>query len=424
MSVPNASHGQQLDVYLGAGLVGQLERRGPRRYRFTYTEEVAAAHAGAPFLSVGLPVRAGTYANREAKAFFEGLLPEQDVRRAVARELQIHDQDGFGLLERIGADCAGAVVVLPAGAGLPDSSTASVRWLDEDELAQKIINLPRAPLGIVPGRVRLSLAGLQQKLLVTRASSGRIGEPLDGAPSTHIIKPAQGEFDGLVANEAFGLRVARCAGFEVANAWIDSFGGIECLVVERFDRSFEDDGVRIRRLHQEDFCQALGRPPDRKYEFEGGPTLVESFELLRNVAGPRAAADIIRLLDAVLLNFVLGNSDAHGKNFGLLYEDDGAPRLAPLYDLVSTRVYDVVPDMAMSLGGTVNPGEVDLARWRELAADARLGRAAIIARIRRRVPRISDCCDAVEALAQAEGWHHAIISDIVRGARARAAQLV
>ncbi len=414
-----------LDVYLAAERAGALERQGPTRFRFRYADDAVARHGqGALLLSASLPVQSGSYPSAAAKPFFEGLLPEGTVRTAIARALGLSEENTFGLLEALGEDCAGAVVVLPEGSPAADSHAGSIVWLDEEELAAKLLDLPRAPLGIAPEQgIRLSLAGVQRKLVVTRTPSGRFGQPKDGAPSTHIMKPAQEEYAGIVANEAFCLRVARCLGLEAAEASPMRIGGIECLLVARYDRSLDASGRRIQRLHQEDFCQALGILPAAKYEADGGPSAPACVELIREVAGPRTARSITMFVDALLVNFALGNSDAHGKNFALLYETAGAPRLAPLYDLVSTTVYPwLTPRMAMAIGGAQDPDAVDREAWLRLADECRLGRA-LPARAAERAAHVVRCCRAVRDMSLAEGWHHEVVDGIVAIAERRAAQL-
>lgn len=417
---------QLLDVYLGSELIGHLERRGPSRYRLHYNPGAVSRHGmGAVVLSASLPVRDETYPNAATKPFFEGLLPEGAIRATVARSLGLSEDNGFGLLAELGRDCAGAAVVVPTGDDPPTPGTGAIEWLDEDAIAQRIADLPRNPLGITDagGRVRLSLAGVQPKLVVTRASSGRIGQPTGGAPSTHLLKPAQEQYPDLVANEAFCLRVARTAGLRAANAEIVDIGGHECLLVERWDRTIGDD-ARILRLHQEDFCQALGILPAGKYESEGGPSVVTMVELLRHLSGPTLARDLVELTRALALNVMLGNADAHGKNYALLYEPLGVGRLAPLYDVVSTAVYpELHRSLAMTIGGIEDPDAVDADAWRRLADDAGLG-GQLPRLVREFADRVVESARVVRDAARVEGWHRPVLDEIVEAAETRARGLV
>jgi serine/threonine-protein kinase HipA len=244
-----------------------------------------------------------------------------------------------------------------------------------------------------------------------RSPSGGYGLPLDGAPSTCILKPEHDKYPELVANEAFGLRLAASAGLEAARAEPLEIGGRPCLYVERFDRTIAGGG-RIARIHQEDMCQALGIVPVDKYEASGGPSIAAIIGLLRSTGSRRAAADILKLVEAVLLNFLIGNSDAHGKNLALLYDPLAGVRLAPLYDLVSTQVYeDLEPSLAMRIGGVANPDEVDMNAWRLLGKEAGIG-AELAKMVGERTERIVSCAEALVATARAEGWHRPVIDRV------------
>jgi serine/threonine-protein kinase HipA len=225
-----------------------------------------------------------------------------------------------------------------------------------------------------------------------------------------------------VANETFCLRLASSAGLDAARAEPLEIAGRPCLYVERFDRTLVGDG-RIARLHQEDMCQALGIVPVDKYEASGGPSIAAIVQLLRDTGSPRAAADILKVLEAVLLNFLIGNSDAHGKNLALLYEPSAGVRLAPLYDLVSTQVYESSePALAMRLGGVEDPEQVDMDAWRRLGKASGVG-AQLPALIAERTERILSCADALVATAKAESWHRPVADRIVALMKSRARQL-
>ena len=408
-----------LGVYLGAEPIGTLERLGPTRYALTYDDRAVQRHGeGAVVLSASLPVRSERYPNAQTKPFFEGLLPEGVVRQEIARTVGVSEANGFGLLEALGADCAGAVVVLgPETAA--ERAEGEIRWLTEDEIAERLRELPRRPLGAAPDEgIRLSLAGAQHKLLITRAPNGRMGQPVHGTPSTHIVKPGQDAYPDVVANEAFCLRVASCAGLDAAHTEIQAFGGIETLVIERYDRTFSGSGT-IVRLHQEDFCQALGILPAAKYEQEGGPSFSAIAGLLRELGSAR---DLGAFARAVLVAFLLGNSDAHGKNFALLYDEPGRVRLAPVYDIVSTAVYpELTTRLAMSVAGVDDPARVRRPAWDEMLRDAGYGTPS--GQLQREVGRILDCARAVSDIARAEGWYRPLLDEIVTTARARAEQL-
>ncbi len=423
MSASAQSH--RLDVYLAGERVGELERQGPTRYRLRYIDDAVELHGeDGLLLSASLPVRRDSYPSGQTKPFFDGLLPEGTIRATIARTLGLSEENGFGLLTELGADCAGAVVVLPAEAPPPVPEGGSIEWLDDDELAQRVADLPRNPLGVTDAhsRVRLSLAGVQPKLVVNRSRSGRIGQPTGGAPSTHLIKPAQEQYPDLVPNELFCLRVAHSAGLRAATAEIIEIGGTPCLLIERWDRSIGDDG-RVTRVHQEDFCQALGLLPAAKYEAEGGPSVAAMVGMLRELGTRTLARDLNELIRAIALNFLVGNSDAHGKNYALLYEPIGVGQLAPLYDIVSTNVYrELSRSLAMTIGEIDAPDQVDASAWRRLAASAGLG-GQLPRAVRVFAEHIVAGARVTRDDARAEGWHRPVLDEIVESCEKRARQL-
>lgn len=218
------------------------------------------------------------------------------------------------------------------------------------------------------------------------------------------------------------MRVAAAAGLDVATAEVIQVGPTPCLYVERFDRAIDDEG-RVVRTHQEDMCQALGILPAAKYEENEGPSVAGIVGLLRSLASARAAADINAFVKSVLVSFLLGNSDAHGKNFALLHEAGGGTRLAPLYDIVSTAVYpELTTRMAMRIGGVDDPAEVDLAAWRRLASESGLG-GQLPGLVRNWSADVLARAEEVRELAVAEGWHHPAIDRIVDLCRGRVAAL-
>lgn len=216
----------------------------------------------------------------------------------------------------------------------PPPTTVSAEPLTDETLAGLVANLRSAPLG-AGGRVRISLAGVQEKLLLTRMPDGRWGRPVDGTPSTHILKPEIAAYPDSVANEAFCMRIARHLGLEVASVDTTEVEGRKLIVVERYDRSVSADGA-VKRIHQEDFCQAVTAAPDMKYEEDGGPSLSRIASIVQAVASPDS---LERLLRHVTVNALVGNGDGHAKNFSLLHQESGRLSLAPAYDVMSTLAY-------------------------------------------------------------------------------------
>ena len=325
----------ELAVWLHGERVAVIDRER-ERLRLTYTEEALRRYPlGTPLLSLSLPVSSRRYTQGIVRPFLDGLLPEGESRKSLARDVHVPERDTYGLIRALGRDCAGAVVIQPMEyAAPPAPTTTTAEPLSPDEIEDLVKDLKNAPLG-VGGRVRISLAGVQEKLVLTRMPDGSWGRPVDGTPSTHILKPEIAAFPNTVENEAFCMRVAKHLGLDVAFVEMTTIGGRKLIVVERYDRVVAADGT-VRRIHQEDFGQATGVAPDTKYEEDGGPSLLRIAGILRDVAAPDS---LERLLEAVTVNVLIGNGDAHAKNFSLLHTEDGALTLTPLYDLMCTLYY-------------------------------------------------------------------------------------
>ena len=361
-----------LVAWLAGVRAGELILKQNGNLQFRYDPEYDG-----PVVSQALPRQAEAHPHAPTRAVFGGLLPEESVRDNLARNLGISSGNDYRLLEAVGGDVAGAVTLLPEGEEPP--TEPAQKPLDRDALARLLDELPQRPLaaGTDEG-VRLSLAGAQPKVPVIVDDDGGMALPTNSAaPTTHILKPEPARFPGLVDNEAFCMALARACDLQVAEVRkAVTATGHAYLVVERYDRDLTTDP--IRRLHQEDFCQALGVPADRKYQQEGGPTLVGCVNLVRDVTGV-PAQELPKLVRAAAFNWIVGNCDAHGKNFSLLY-DRGAPTIAPLYDLLSTAIHDELTDrLAMGVDGARHLRDVTPHAWRTWATDAEM-RPAFVAR--------------------------------------------
>lgn len=383
---------RRLDVYLYRELVGRLIQDDGGQMLFEYAASWLG-NPGAMPLSRSLPLREETFSQKECRGFFGGILPEGHNRKVIARILGISDKNDFAMLEQIGGECAGAVTFLPEGTD-PDDDDDRYRELSDAELAQILRKLPRRPLMAGEDGIRLSLAGAQDKIAV-RIDDGKISIPRGGAPSTHIIKPATTIYEDVAFNEAFCMALAAATGLQAANTAIGRIEDIDYLLIERYDRPRREHG-RIQRLHQEDFCQALGIPSETKYQSEGGPSLKNCFELLRS-ASSAPVIDLRSLLDAVIFNLITGNHDAHAKNFSLLYLPDRSTRLAPLYDLVCTVVYPELTDkMAMKLGGEAGSDLIFPKQLEKFAREAGMAAPLTLARIPAMAHEILETISRVE----------------------------
>ena len=391
-----------LDVYLQNELVGQLIQDDGGQMAFDYVESWLNKAHSTP-LSQSLPLRKERFTRKGCRGFFAGVLPEENKREIIARNLGISARNDFAMLEQIGGECAGAVTFLPVGQALPERNY-SYRTLSPTELATILKELPKRPLLAGEKGIRLSLAGAQDKIAV-RIEGDEVSLPLGGAPSTHILKPGMEHFAGVVFNEALTMKLAAAMGMPAAKVETRTVDGVEYLVVERYDRTHRQAGgaTLLERLHQEDFCQAQNIVPEMKYQKEGGPSLKQCFRLLRE-ASSAPVIDLARLVDAVIFNYLVGNNDAHGKNFSLLYHGVGMAnleiRLAPLYDVVSTVYYpELSKEMAMKIGGEYSSDRVTPRDFEKLAEEAALAKPMV----RRRVPELAETMLA--ALAKIEIAH-------------------
>ncbi len=376
--------------------VGILSLVGGRLH-FQYSRDWLA-QPKAVALSQSLPLGIDAFDDRQCRAFFAGLLPEGRLRQLIAQQCQVSSQNDFALLNAIGGECAGAITFVPQGQSVPPPEQAGVEWLDEPQLMALLDELPRRPMLAGRDGIRLSLAGAQDKLPVV-FDGQRIGLPKGGQPSTHILKPAIASVEDSVFNEGFCLALAQAMGLTTAQAQLFDVQGRQLMLVARYDRRVGVDGQPVR-IHQEDFCQALGVVPEMKYQNEGGPDLKACFDLLRKATRP-SAPQVLRLFDAVVFNALIGNHDAHAKNFSLLYAgpgDNAAPTLAPLYDMLCTAVYDhLTPKMAMKLGSTYKLTEVQARHWEQFAQAAGLSKA----QTKKRVLQIAQQLPAVARRIQA-----------------------
>lgn len=386
-----------LDVFLHEDRIGCLERLPGAELRFTY--DATWARGNNVPLSLSLPLRGEPYGDRECRPFFSGLLPEGDFLKAIARRFGVSAGNPFSLLSEIGGECAGAISLVAAGEAPPFLNAPSPEWLTSEKLGILLEELPSRPLLASPGEddegVRLSLAGTQDKLPVLWREE-RVGITRGRPPSTHIIKVPLPSVEGMAANEAYCLALAAEAGLSAAEASPISAGGQEGLLVRRYDRLSRDG--EVERIHQEDFCQALGFRPEEKYQAHGGPDPAACGALIR-AHSALAGADLFAFLDALLFNLLIGNADAHAKNYSLLLERDGGPRLAPFYDLLSTRVYGrrFSRKMGMKYGGEYRPDRVHGRHLDRLADDLELRQPGVRRRAGELIERVGD------ALGRARG---------------------
>jgi serine/threonine-protein kinase HipA len=370
-----------LPLYAEDRLVAVIEpdREGPRIH---YDEAWRIAGERFP-ISLSMPLTAPEYGPDIAVPWLMNLLPEGEPLRAMTHALGVARDDVLGLIAETGRDLAGALTIgAPRAGETPDYR----RVANPADLERIIAELPAKPFLVGDDGVSMSLAGAQEKLPVAWVE-GAVAIPVNGAPSTHILKPDNPRLLGSVQNEALCMVLARRCGFSVAPVVTGRAGERSYLLVDRYDRMVE--GGVVRRLHQEDFCQALGRPPAAKYQHNRsgapGPSLAEMFALVR---AHMTARDINRLLDAVIFNIAIGNVDSHAKNYSILLTARRT-ELAPLYDLMSGLDWaNITQNHAQDIGGQQRGRHIYGRHWRRLAAACGLSQPGVIRRVDTLIARL------------------------------------
>jgi len=333
---------RQLYVTYQTELVGTLHIDAEQRYQFTYATDWLgkATHFA---LSCSLTLQQAAFDHRLSYAFFSNLIPEGDLRHQIARVLGISDRNDFALLEAIGGEVAGAISLSP-NLPSPHHPSNSQKNLSEQDLAIILQKIEKPPFLVNETDIRLSLAGAQNKLPIIYRQQ-QFALPLGNTASTHILKPdpERANLPQLAINEAFCMQLAQACGLNVAPVTLIRIGDRNCVLIERYDRQQQ------QRLHQEDFCQAMGIVPANKYQNEGGPSFADCANLIQQHSS-RPAADKKRLLQWTLFNYLIGNADAHGKNIYFLQQPERV--LSPFYDLLSTAIYpELNQRMSMKIGG-------------------------------------------------------------------------
>jgi serine/threonine-protein kinase HipA len=364
-----------LPIYFETRRVGNIDvdRAGPG---FTYDPRWIGLRGAFP-ISLTMPLRPERLSSDVFLPWAANLLPENEQLRTLGEILGMARSDVIGLLSTIGGETAGALSFGQPG------RTGSFFWRPvgtQDDLERLIEELPNKPFLVGDEGVSMSLAGAQTKLTVAIDGEGQICVPMQGSPSTHILKPDAARLVGGVQNEAFCLTLAKRMDLAVPAVTTGRAGKRTYLLVQRYDRT--NGGDRWRRLHQEDFCQGLGKPPSAKYEFNQtgipGPTLSDMFDLTRRHLPP---TDIVRLLDIVVFHVLTCNTDAHAKNYSVMLRGNGAA-LAPMYDVICGAVWgSVTKSFAQKIGGESRGEKLDGSHWRRLARECGLNPKQVFGRV-------------------------------------------
>lgn len=374
-------------------------------YFFRYAPDYLDLGDATP-LSVRLPLQDGEHGDGPTRAFFANLLPEGQNLTRLARLHDVDESNVFDVLGAVGAECAGAVSVLPVASPplkQPGRFPEDYTLIGDEELEHVIADL-KAGRSVVPdGAQEASLAGVQYKTAVFAAADKRLYWARRNAPTTHILKVASADFPGGEENEVFCMQLAARLGLRTADAELRVHAGQPFVLVRRFDRvvTADGNGLSVRRLHQEDFCQALGLRPSQKYSHRGGPSAAELFAVSSQATSP--AQFRLRLLRALIFCYLIANADAHAKNFALLYarRQGGAAasstELAPLYDLASIALYPRFRQgMALAIGGEQDYAQISRAAWIVFAKEAGLRQRFVIDQIRELAARILPAARALK----------------------------
>ena len=413
---------RNLDVWFYDRKAGRLTQDDSGRLLFAYAPEYLETEQRWP-LSVSLPIQDKQFNDAITRPFFSGLLPDEFVREKIARLIGVSPRNPFSLLEAVGGECAGAISFYPEGEPPHRENPDDVVILDDGHLDDVFEELKRRPLFAGEKDIRLSLAGAQDKLAV-RMIDGKLALMRGGAPTTHILKPlivGQERIKDSVHNELFCLQLARRCGVAAASAEIRFTGKQPYLLVERYDRQWH--GGHVVRLHQEDFCQALSVPPENKYEREGGPSIPACLEVIQKYS-IQPVPDRLAFLNIVIFNYLIGNADAHGKNFSFLHEK-GKPRLAPAYDLLCTAVYpDLSAKMAMRISGKYLPDQVALRHWHRLVVDTAGAKRAMEKTLADMAKKTTDQASQLRAELAESGVRSEIFDAILGVIRTRSESLL
>jgi serine/threonine-protein kinase HipA len=414
----------ELIVLLNERSTGIVRQDRRSRLKFVYDDEWREARGAYP-LSLSMPLAASEHDHAVIDAYLWGLLPDNEfILGKWAQKFQVSARNAFALISNVGEDCAGAVqFVRPERLdGLLAAGPGEIDWIDEQDIASRLKTLRadhsawRRP----QDTGQFSLAGAQPKTALYY-ENGRWGVPSGRMPTTHILKPPTGEFDGHAENEHFCLALARKLGLPTAGSSIQRFDNEIAIVIERYDRRRTANGVI--RAHQEDICQALGIPPTKKYQNEGGPGIADIVTLLEG-ASTAARDDIDTILRAAALNWLIAGTDAHAKNYSVLIGAGGRARLAPLYDLASALPYDEFDfqklKLAMKIGGEYRLRDIGKRQWMKTAETLKIDAEAMLALVSEIAAAMLDAADQVRRTIQNQGVTHPVIDKAAKRIAARA----
>ena len=402
----------ELVALLDGKEVGRVHRDARGRLTFIYSDEWRKAADAYP-LSLSMPLGAKEHGRSVIEAFLWGLFPDNErVLDRWAAKFQVSARNVFALISNVGEDCAGAVQFVTPDrlSAMRSGKEDKVEWLDESDIAKRLQTLraDHAAWRLPRDTGQFSLAGAQPKTALL-LQNDRWGIPSGRLPTTHILKPPTGHFDGHAENEHICLMLARSFGMPTAQSKVMRFKDEIAIVIERYDRQHK--GNDIVRIHQEDICQARGIMPTKKYQNEGGPSAFDIIELLRTYSTDRQG-DLDTFVAALGFNWLIAGTDAHAKNFSLLLGGRRV-RLAPLYDVASILPYDEFDlrkvKLAMKIGGEYKLSLIGLRQWQKFAREVRVETDDLVERLASMAKQLPDEVNIARTRAREEGLDEAIV---------------
>jgi serine/threonine-protein kinase HipA len=402
----------ELVTLLDGKEVGRVHNDARGRLTFVYDDEWRKVPDAYP-LSLSMPIVSKEHGRSVVEAFLWGLLPDNEqVLARWAAKFHVSARNVFALISHVGEDCAGAVqFVTPERLeAIRSGKEDKVEWLDESEVAKRLrlLREDHAAWRLPRDTGQFSLAGAQPKTALLLQNE-RWGIPSGRIPTTHILKPPTGHFDGHAENEHICLMLARNLGLPSALSKVMRFKDEVAIVVERYDRQQKGNG--IIRVHQEDICQALGIMPTKKYQNEGGPSPVNIIELLRTYSTDRDT-DLDTFGAALGFNWLIAGTDAHAKNYSLLLSGPDV-RLAPLYDIASILPYGEVDlrkaKLAMKIGEEYKVSQIGLRQWQKFAREVRVNVDQLVEVLISMAKQLPDEVAAARSLARKEGLENFLV---------------
>jgi serine/threonine-protein kinase HipA len=401
-----------LRVLLADKDIGIVTQKSGGSFRFEYHAEWQRNPRHIP-LSRSIPLQQQRHGFRPISNFMWGLLPDNErTLDEWAKRFQVSARNPFALLAAVGEDCPGAVQLAPPEQDL--QGRENIKRLTRKDLEARMQALKNDPGAgrLSEDKGQFSLAGAQAKTALYRIKNSW-GVPQGRTPTTHIFKPETGRIRHIASNEHFCLELARRLDLPAALSSVDVIGDVPVIIVERYDRVRRAQGVF--RIHQEDMCQALGVSPFRKYQQEGGPTIKHIMALLQDSANPQVDRD--RFMRAQALNYVIAGTDAHARNYSVVYAPGGAFRLAPLYDVISDLPYAVdrrESSLAMAIDGHRILKEILPRHWKALASDVGFPADQALAHIRDIIVRAPDEASKLAAELRSDGLHNEVLERLVK----------